>query len=98
VAPCIMLVFPVMLATTRSGGEVRAELRANGNAIARTDDGAVTQIQQRERGDPIAAVGRPKQREQGFILIDLQQSPVCRQVVGGHIISGERHDLADQVL
>src|SRR5262249_54656730 len=58
------------------GGEVSAGVRANGNAVARTDDGAVTQIRQRERDGPIAAVGRAKQREQGLILLDRQQLTV----------------------
>jgi hypothetical protein len=78
------------------GGKVRAELRPNHNAIARADDGAATQIRQRERDGPIAAVGRTQQREQGLILIDRQQLAIGERPAGRREVARKGHDFAEK--
>src|SRR5262249_41915578 len=77
------------------GGKVRPGLRADANAIAGTDDGAVAQIRQRERGGAVAAIGRTKEREQGLILIDRQQLPVGERPAGWREVSRKGHDFAE---
>jgi hypothetical protein len=71
-------------------------VRADGDAAARTDDGAATQIRQRERGLPIAAIGRTKQREQGLILIDRQQLAIGERPAGRRKVSRKGHDFAEK--
>src|SRR5260370_1008044 len=69
-----------------------------GSERGRADDGAAAQIGEREGVDSVAAVSGPNQTVQGCIVGDLEQSPVCRQVIRGREIAGEGHDLAQNVM
>ena len=46
-------------------------------AVAHVNRRAAAQVGQREGGLPVAAVGRPEQREQRLVLIDGQRSGRC---------------------